>query len=233
MTEDANERARQMFARAIELDREFGAAYTMVGWTHFSDWGNQWSTDPETLERAFDFARRGLALDDSRGAPHSLLAYQRMLRGAYAEAVAEAELAVRLAPNDPGAHLHLGAMLMPAERYEEAISVFERGTHLDPYQAFLYRAELGWIYRHLGRHREAVAILKQSLGDNPDYLYAHLYLAAAYSELGEEEAARREAEEVLRLNPRFSLAALRPMVAPLEEEAAERFLTSLRNAGLK
>ncbi len=64
-------------------------------------------------------------------------------------------------------------------------------------------------------------------------MVAHLGLAFTYSALGQEAEARAAAAEVLRLQPTFSLEALRG-VAPFKNPAdSERFLTVLRKVGLK
>lgn len=48
-----NAQARQMGERAIALDPTYAEAYALLGFTHWAEWGMQWSQDPQTLERAF------------------------------------------------------------------------------------------------------------------------------------------------------------------------------------
>jgi hypothetical protein len=55
----------------------------------------------------------------------------------------------------------------------------------------------------------------------------------SYSELGEEEAARAEAAEVLRLSPNFSLESMRQRNPYKDRARFERGLAALRKAGLK
>ena len=85
----------------------------------------------------------------------------------------------------------------------------------------------------MGRDEEAIAVLKKALTRNPNLLPAHVNLAVIYSELGREEAARAEAAEVLRLNPKYSLEVLR-QINPFKDPAVnERMDAALRQAGLK
>jgi len=84
-----------------------------------------------------------------------------------------------------------------------------------------------------GRYEEAIATLQRALAHNPNFLLAHLQLAAAYSELGREEEARAEAAEVLRINPNFSLEGTRQRVPFKDPAQVERYLAALRQAGLK
>jgi tetratricopeptide (TPR) repeat protein len=85
----------------------------------------------------------------------------------------------------------------------------------------------------MGQYKEAIAALKGALTRNPNFLPAHLVLAAVYSELGREEEARAEAGEILRLSPAFSLEVLRQRLPYKDPAVSERHLAALRKAGLK
>ncbi|MBI3301315.1 MAG: hypothetical protein HYZ72_04460, partial [Deltaproteobacteria bacterium] len=91
---------------------------------------------------------------------------------------------------------------------------------------------------------ERAFALAQHARDLDDSLfYAHQMLGILYaqkgqydlaiSETGQEEAARAEAAEILRVNPQFSLEVWRQR-NPLKDRAGqERLLDALRKAGLK
>src|SRR5207244_12194707 len=52
-----NETARQMFRRAIDLDKTFARAYSGLALTSAADYPNHWTADPpEPLERAYELA---------------------------------------------------------------------------------------------------------------------------------------------------------------------------------
>jgi adenylate cyclase len=75
--------------------------------------------------------------------------------------------------------------------------------------------------------------LQQYLARYPNFLGAHLALAAVYSELGQGAEARAEVAEVLRLNPKFSLEVHQQRVPIKEPAVLERYIAALRKAGLK
>jgi hypothetical protein len=58
-------------------------------------------------------------------------------------------------------------------------------------------------------------------------------LADLYSDLGQEEEARAEAAEILRISPNFSVEDFRQNNAYADRARFERFVANLRKAGLK
>ncbi len=101
----------------------------------------------------------------------------------------------------------------------------------------MYPIEYLWNLGHanflLGRHEEAIEALKRIRDRNPDYIPAHAYLTASYSELGWEEEARTEATEVKRLSPQTAIEAWRQRLPYKDQAVLERVISSLRKAGLK
>lgn len=68
---------------------------------------------------------------------------------------------------------------------------------------------------------------------NPDYLFVYKGLAAVYELSGNHEKAIWAAENVMRVNPKFSLA-MDDKMSPVRDEAArKRYFDALRRAGLK
>ena len=61
--EKANVQARQMYAKAVELDPQFAAAYACLGFAYFDQWSLGWSQDPQTLEQAFALAQQSHRVD--------------------------------------------------------------------------------------------------------------------------------------------------------------------------
>jgi adenylate cyclase len=98
-TREANIQARQMFEKALELAPQYAEAYAALGLSNWLAWSLQWSSDPQTLERAFTLAQKAIELDDSLPGAHSVLSYTYLWKRQFDRAVAEAERAVALNPN--------------------------------------------------------------------------------------------------------------------------------------
>jgi adenylate cyclase len=221
--------AQPLLEKAIALDSSYAVAYAMLGLSYFVEWVAQWSDDPQLLERAFTLAQQALALDDSHPSGHELLGLVYLWRDKqHEQALAEEKRAVAYSPNWFSANTMLGYVLNFAGRPEEVIANAERVLRLSP-RTEDYLPVLAQAYVLTGRYEEAIATC-QKMTYHP---YAHLFLALAYSELGREAEARAEAAEVLRLNPNFSLEAMRQRWPYKDPAVLERQLAAWRKAGLK
>jgi hypothetical protein len=76
-----------------------------------------------------------------------------------------------------------------------------------------------------GRYAEAIVTLKRVLIRNPDLMPAHVYLGTIYTELG-QGAVQAKGEEVLRLSPQLSPAALRQRLPYQDQTVRERVLNA-------
>ena len=80
--------------------------------------------------------------------------------------------------------------------------------------------------------RTPIEVGKKALSGNPDYLGAYLTLTASYSTLNRAEEARKAVEEILRINPGFSLEHDSSTLPYKNQEKLDRYISALRNAGL-
>jgi adenylate cyclase len=182
-------------------------AYISLATNYCLQWTFQLSQDPQILEQAVVLAQKAIALNDSTPWAHMTLGYVYLCQKQYDRAIAEGERAVALDPHEAGTYASLASMLSWAGRPDEALRSAEQAMRLNPSYAGTYN--LGGAYFLTGRYEEAIAYLQKFLRHRPTFLYTHLTLAAAYSELGRETEARTEAAEVLRLNPHYSLEVMR------------------------
>ena len=232
-TKEANAQALQMYERAIELDPEFALAYALLGLIHLHEWTYGWSQDPQSIEQAFELAQRAIALDDSLPVGHHVLGEIYLWEKQHELAIAELEKTTTLNPNYANGYAVLGAILNWAGRPEEAIGLVKKAMRLNPRYKPWYLWVLGHAYFLTSRYEEAIETFKTCIDRNPDQIPAHAYLAASYSELGREEEARAEAEELARLSPQTSSEAWKQRLPYKDQAVLERLFDSLRKAGLK
>jgi adenylate cyclase len=180
-TKEGNAQARPLFEKTIELDPQYAEAYVYLGWTYLSAFLHQWNPDLQTLQRALELEQQALALDDALPNVHSVLSAVYMYQGKYEPALAAAERAIALDPNDAESYVKLANIFnLFGERTAEAIELIEKAIRLNPRYPVVYPFQLGWAYSLVGRYEEAIAAQKQALLRNPNWLFSHVELFVNY-----------------------------------------------------
>jgi adenylate cyclase len=229
----ATAQARQLFERAIESDSTYAEAYVVLGWTYYIEWFFGWNRTPQVLTQAEERARQARALDNTLPASYVLLSTISLRNKQYDQAIAEAERAVALAPNNADGYLNLGVIFAASGRPNEAVGLIEKAMRLNPRYPPIYPFQLSVAYRMARRYEEALVLGKQALLFLPDFIPAHVNMAAIYSELGRMEEARVEVAEVRRLFSDASLEGISQVLSYKDPADVEHFLAALRKAGLK
>ena len=232
-TKQDNAYARQLYEEAIALDPNWLWPQVHLGWAHFWDARAGWSQSPrKSVKKAFELAQKILAVDDSLDLAHSLLAAVYAKGGKYEKALAEAERAVSLNPNGAFNYSILGGIVSCMGRWEDGIVFAKKAIRRDPFPRISYLSGLGRAYLMTAQYDEAISTLKKALQINPDFLSSHIYLVACYSSLNRQQEAAAEVEEVLRINPKFSLNSYAESLPYKHKADIDRHVAALRKAGL-
>ena len=104
---DSLESARRHFERAIELDSNYGVAYSALGHTYAMRWIHR--NDPDDLTRASGCLERALELDPELGEPYGTLCYVYARQNKLEEAIQAGTEAVQRNPDAYMSHYFLGA----------------------------------------------------------------------------------------------------------------------------
>jgi len=231
---EGNIMGKQLAEEAIALDPEFGAAYNTLASAHMMDvWLGLSKSPKESLDKAVELTQKAISLDPKDSRYYALIGYLYTMERDYDKAIAEGEKAVALDPGGADVHALLGMTLNYADRPKEAISLFEKAIRLNPIGPTPYFLNFGTSYRMMGQYQEAITQYKKALRTAPNNIIAHLSLAGTYSLLGRDEEARAEAEEVLRLNPKFTLESYAKTLPFKNQAETDRLVEALRKAGLK
>jgi adenylate cyclase len=199
--------------------------------THFWDF----YLDPakpidESIAQGIKMAKKAITIDKDNSYAHGVLAMLYVNNREYDKAVEEGEVAASL---DNGALTNLGSTLMHACRFTEAVSVLQKALRLNPLRPHSScLMNLGFSYMFIGQYDQAVEYFKRLLKNQPDHFMGNLGLTATYSMMGQMEDARKQATEVLRINPKYSVeqsAKKAPLKNPVYKE---HYYEALRNAGL-
>jgi adenylate cyclase len=224
--------AREMFAKAADLDPYYTAAYVGLGLLEYGKVAYGWTEFPDkALANAFALGQKALKLDESNAAAHSLLSSVYTFQNQYDLAIQEAQRAIELNPNDSGSYNELGWALLWSGRLDDAIDALEMSLRLDSSSPRNTWWHLGIAYYLQERYEEALNILAQGQIKRPNFVGYQIALAATYGRLGRTAEAARSAAAVRRLDPFFEVDSFGTgFRQPAHREA---IVAGLRAAGLK
>ena len=229
-TPEANREARRLYEKAIELDPDYARAYASLAWTYLVEHAERWvSPEDQPLERALEFARKGVRVNPASHSNHLALGQVCLSKGLHDEALEALETAIALNPNDADGYVFLAQALNRAGRPDEAISLVERAQRLNPAAPHWYSWNLGIACYLARRYDDAVTALRRG---RPLGAMAYRWLAASYAQLGREQDAKAAAEEYLKRTPDFSLANHLEMLHFQHAADREHYADGLRKAGL-
>ena len=98
---------------------------------------------------------------------------------------------------------------------------------------FPYVNNLAWSCLGAKQYDKAILLWTEHLERNPDSLFAFQGLIAAYEWTGNTEKAHWAAENVMRLNPKFTIARMEKTWPIRDEAFLKRYFEALRSTGLK
>jgi adenylate cyclase len=238
-SKENNAKAMEFFERAVELDPNYVWAWVRLAWTHVMASAPGWSPSPsEHRKKVVEIAEKVSVLGESDSDVHALWGLIYRERKQYELAITEGEKSLILGPTNAQAHVLHSVSMNMLGRFDDAIRLVKKAMRLHPCYPAYYLLWLGGAYRMTGRYEEALTVYNQLLdrsrkGEFP-ILSAHLCLAETYAAFGKEEEARNHADEVLRINPRFSLKEINKILSFRYKDPAhlERRLNALRKAGI-
>ncbi|MGA2457709.1 MAG: hypothetical protein ABSF85_09085, partial [Terriglobales bacterium] len=142
-----------------------------------------------------------------------------------------AELAIELNPMSATTLCAMGTLIAYVGDWEHGCALVERAMQLLPRHPGWYLFPLFHkAYRH-GDYRAAVSVgLKFNI---PDFFATHLFLAAAYAQLGERDAAGKELRDLLRVRPGIAVWVREGLRRYHDRELVEHYIDGLRKAGLE
>jgi adenylate cyclase len=225
---------RRLLEQCLAIDPGYARAAAILSFTYLRAYVEPYDGDylsPAALDRALELAKRAVDLDprlpQARGQLGQILIYKRQ----HDAAIAEFERAFALNPNYID-HRYAQALMYAGEP-ARAIEVVEANLRLDPFpwgQPFGY---MGMSNYMLKRYGEAVRLCRECALRVPNLQLPHLWLASACAQSGQLQEAGKEAAEVLRINPGFTIASWKPILLLYKDpKDAEHIRDGLRKARL-
>lgn len=213
-TQEGNEAAADLLARAVELDPNFAVAQYFLGVVHQA-LGNRWKAAAQfraAIQLGPTYPEPFKALGDL------FLSAPRRLHDQAVEAYAKA---LELRPFYAEAYAGLGDAKAAKADVDGAVAAYQRALSYDPATPRVHLS-LGKIYySEKGLYYEAVKAYKTAIELDPQFLEAHMGLGEIYEEKGLYQDAIAEYRKVVEADARhtgalYNLALVYEKVDPRE-----------------
>lgn len=238
---EANEEARMLLEAAVEDDPGDSAAWADLGLTYWLEVRHlAWGGGRREMAQAIEAVERAVALGGTASA-HRLLAEMRLLSPfpemrSPVDALANAQAAVTLAPDEADNLAVLAHVLALTGRGAEAVRHIEGALHLDPTPADWYRHVAGLSYlvaREPARAAEAFGPLHGAGTFTGTRWWPGWLLASSLAQSGRTDEAAAIIRAAKGRRPERSISAVaHSLDGWSDRDSRERFLDGLRQAGL-
>jgi adenylate cyclase len=198
--------AREMFAKAVELDPLYARAYAGI-----ADCDSflllHYHVENVAIEDILATSAKALALDSGLAEAHASRGLALSVEKRYDEAKAEFEQAIALDPHSYEGHYFYGRACFTQGKLEQAATLFERVAEIKPddYQSLILLIQ---IYRSLGRDgdiksaaRRGVERAERYLALHPDNPRSATAAAVGRVTLGDNDRAREWLARALAIDP--------------------------------
>jgi TolB-like protein/class 3 adenylate cyclase/Flp pilus assembly protein TadD len=246
-TPDDFRRAISYFEKAVDLDPHYARAYAALAATYWEIWKRLWHEKlglsrtanwHEPRYRAEQFLAK--AMQNPTSLAHQVVSAKLLHLHQYEEAIAEAQRAIALDPNDAESYVALADTLTLAGRADEALNWVERAMRLNPHYPSYYLYQLGLARFGLAQFDKAAISLGKATALNPDDRWSYRLLLATYGHLGRSEDAKMALQAIKKRDKRGWQNSIDPLTIrssafwlPFKEPAdAERLAQGLRKAGI-
>jgi TolB-like protein/Flp pilus assembly protein TadD len=196
-------KAVSYFKEALDLDPDYGRAHAALALLYWQGTRYQrliiegivkglnmgWT---EARLRACQHLE--IAMKNPTSTAHALQSRRYLRLRLHEKAIAEAEHALALDPNDPTCHAAMAEALIYSGRSQEGIVYARNGMRLDPQNPSEYLLIMGQADFCMGNLKEAVDSIKDAMDRNPELGAGLSYLASSYALLGREQEARAALE---------------------------------------
>jgi adenylate cyclase len=224
---------RRLAEQALLLDKNYAAAWTMLGLAHWEEVFNGWSENPEaSLNLAIDAAAVSQSIDDSNPDTYALLTWIHLSLRKYDQAFDLAQQAMVLGPNNSFVVGVASDVGMFCNRPHDMIVLLNKAMRLCPIYPAWYPSNMAWAYLLMDRREDAIASARTSIDIDPDYPFNYMVLAIAFAELEREQEAHTAVENLLRIDPKYSVRTFSECQPFRDAEVLDRHIEGLRKAGL-
>ena len=199
-----NAEVQHLLDRAVLLDPNYAHAHAWKACVLGQMWTYGWCADRDaTFQQVAAELETALALDDNDSDVHRILAALNLAREDHDKAAYHQERALALNPNYDLVVVQQGELLTWLGRPDEGIDWIKKAMRLNPYHPERFWNHLGRACYCAEKYAEAAEAFSRIT--RPDHTH-DAFLAATFAQMGNAVAATAHAAEVLKREPKFSVA---------------------------
>jgi len=229
---EGNREALRLYEQALAIDPGYALPYNRISNIFQMNARSGWSDNVQAdLNKAVALAEKAIALDPENPASHWSLgrAVARLKApGALKRGIAALKRAIELDPDFADAHAFLGVLYVSDGRAEEGLRSIETAMRLNPLYPFWYLYLRGMSRYVVEDYQSAIADFEAAAARSPTVLFVRWWLAASYAQVGRQDDAEWQLEEMKLMEFEGTIATIvetQPMRDP-------RYL-SLQKEGLR
>jgi adenylate cyclase len=201
LTPEAFEKALAALEQAIEIDPEYGLAWSMIGHLHADNYALEFCDIETSLEKALNFAQKGVALAPRNQFARDALTLVYFHRGDKDFFLQHAEETIALNPNSPYIIGVAGWHMMLYGEWDRGRTLLTKGMKLNPFHPTWFHLAPCMDYYYHGEYGKALA---EALKFNFPELYLDpMMRAAALGRLGRLNEAKAAVSQLRKLAPDF------------------------------
>lgn len=228
---EGNLEARRLYREATVLEPNYARAFANLGWTYAREYQDGWSSNPyKSLKTAEGFVEKAVELDPNSSHVQWVLGQIMLFNRDYEGAMQAVRKAIELSPSNPDPKILLARILAFSGNSRESVRLIKEAMKTNPHYPMQYAMNLGIAHFANGEYDKAEVAFLEAINRNPDAQRVRMWLAATYANAGRIEEATWQFEELMLLNPYFSIENIEATIPLQDETFRDRLINGIRTA---
>lgn len=228
VTREPTTLAREHLEKAVAIEPGYARPYSLLCISGLYDWF--WEMSEIGLQDVLAIGEKALSLDAQDAKTQLALGVAQLFSHRHDRAVHHFDKAMALNPNDDLIAAEHGRLLMYLDRPDEGLQRVQEARRLNPFHPNWYWNIEGRCHHTAGRYDDAIAAFERV--DEPQF-WNEAYLAACHAMSSRPQRAAQHVERLYDMRPDFRLTTFRRVLPYSNKDSLERFLDTLRRAGIK
>ena len=184
---DADNRARELFQKALEIDPRYSRAFAGLSMSYFNEWSCQfWERWDYSQKGAFEYALKAVELDEANYFSMTVLGRLFIYKGDWNQAEHFLRKSLRINSNDADNLMQVASCFVYFGYLKEAEKLYHKALKLNPINTDWYFSFASLLYLEMGDYKKCIELGRKT-DFNKVMVDMSAFIAAAYYQLGDHE----------------------------------------------